>query len=354
MYIRKQNVFTEKRVYPFVNDGDLRFDLLPRVRLMAANRHTGGHPWKEMDDRELLKSAGLYGQDKETGATGYNLAAVMLLGSDDLIRSVVPAYRTDALVRKVNQDRYDDRLVVATNLVESYYLLMGFAQKHLWDKFYLDGDARIGLRDAIAREMLANTLIHREFTSPCIARFVIEKERMFTENANRAVTGGMVTLDNFEPNPKNPIIASFFRHIGLAEELGSGVRNLYRYGRRYSGRDPELLDGDIFRITVPLDEAFSLESQSANKAQTVRGRSTDKAQNKAQNKLDRNALVEKIVLEHLSENPHATQLEIARAIHKSRRTVQEAMASLKAKGLLVRRGSRKIGRWAIYRRVRRS
>ena len=86
MYIRKQNVFTEKKVYKFVTDGDLRFDMLPRIRQMAANRQTGGHPWKEMDDHELIKSAGLYCEDKETGDRGYNLAAVMLLGSDELSR----------------------------------------------------------------------------------------------------------------------------------------------------------------------------------------------------------------------------------------------------------------------------
>ena len=28
---------------------------------------------------------------------------------------------------------------------------------------------------------------------------------------------------------KNPIIANFFHQIGLADELGSGVRNLYRF-----------------------------------------------------------------------------------------------------------------------------
>lgn len=95
-----------------------------------------------MSDVELLKSAGLYGEDKTTGEKGYLLAAVMLLGKDDVIRSVVPAYRTDALLRKVNVDRYDDRLIVQTNLIESYELLMGFAEKHLLDKFYLEDDAR--------------------------------------------------------------------------------------------------------------------------------------------------------------------------------------------------------------------
>ena len=74
-----------------------------------------------------------------------------------------------------------------TNLIESYDKLMGFAEKHLWDKFFLENDNRVSLRNIIAREMLANTLIHREMTSSYISKFVIEKSRMFVENANRAV-----------------------------------------------------------------------------------------------------------------------------------------------------------------------
>jgi len=260
MYIRKQNVYTEKKVYPYVRDSDLRLDLLPRVRIMAANRYNGIHPWTDMTDEELLQSAGLYGEDKATGEKGYNLAAVMILGRDEVILNISPAYRTDAIVRRVNADRYDDRLIARTNLIESYERLMGFAAKHLLDKFYLEGDARISLSGAIAREMLVNTLIHREFTAPYYAKFVIEKDRMYTENANRAVTGEAITPDNYEPNPKNPIIAAFFRNVGLADELGSGVRNLYKYSRRYSGQDPRLIDGDIFRVIVPLDDNYSYDA----------------------------------------------------------------------------------------------
>ena len=32
MYIRKQNIFTEKKIFPFVALEDLRLDLLPRIR----------------------------------------------------------------------------------------------------------------------------------------------------------------------------------------------------------------------------------------------------------------------------------------------------------------------------------
>ena len=37
-----------------------------------------------------------------------------------LILNVAPAYATDALVRKINVDRYDDREVIKTNLIDSY------------------------------------------------------------------------------------------------------------------------------------------------------------------------------------------------------------------------------------------
>jgi len=102
--------------------------MLPRIRQLAVNRFKD-HPWKTMSDAELLQSAGLISEDLEAGTKGYNLAAVMLLGRDDVIKSVSPAYRTDALLRKVNTDRYDDRLIVETNLIDSYDMLMGFAKK---------------------------------------------------------------------------------------------------------------------------------------------------------------------------------------------------------------------------------
>lgn len=57
--------------------------------------------------------------------------------------------------------------------------------------------------------------------------------------------------DTFSPLPKNPLTLSFFVHIGLAEELGSGTRELFKNSRLYTGRDPELEEGLIFRAFVP-------------------------------------------------------------------------------------------------------
>lgn len=43
--------------------------------------------------------------------------------------------------------------------------------------------------------------------------------------------------------------------IALADELGSGMRNTYKYTRLYSGGEPEFKEGDVFRTIIPLSEA---------------------------------------------------------------------------------------------------
>lgn len=344
MYIRKQNIFTEKKVYPYVSMEDLRLDLFQRIRQMAVNNAGGNHPWSELSDEELLKSSGLYGTDRATGEKGYNLACVMLLGKDTTIKDVCPAYLTDALLRKVNVDRYDDREVIQTNLIESYDQLMNFARKHLPDKFFLEDVNRVSLRNIIAREMISNTLMHREFTSSYMAKFVIEKDQMYVENANRAIGDGFITPDNLEPNPKNPIIASFFRTIGLADNLGSGIRKLFKYSRFYSGKDPEFREGDVFRISVPLDDAYSfdLNLEKTNNSDNVTNNVTNNVINNVTNKT-----MTKNVMEALKNNQELTTEELAQLFSVTGRTIKRAVATLKEMGLITREGSSRKGKWII-------
>lgn len=346
MYIRKQSIFTEKRIFPYVSIDDLRLDLLPRIRKMATNSIEGIHGWESMSDEELLRSAGLYGTDRATGEKGYNLAAVMLLGKDDAIRDICPAYETDALVRKINVDRYDDRETVRTNLIESYDQLMDFARKHLPDKFFLEGTERKNLRNIITREMIGNTLIHREFTSSYTAKFVIEKKRMYTENASRSAGDGVITPENMEPNPKNPIIASFFRNIGWSDRLGSGVRNLFKYSRYYSGQEPEFIEGDVFRIIVPLDEEYSYDSLN-KKENGLNGLNKSKELDQS-DQLNQNAdNLEERLIKLLAEKPDIKTKEIVELLGWSSSQVKYYMKKLKDDNKVTRHGTNRNGYWEI-------
>ena len=72
-----------------------------------------------------------------------------------------------------NLERYDDRDDIKTNLLESYERLISFIAKHLNDKFYIEDDQRVNVRDVIARELCANLLIHREYSNPYPAKLII-------------------------------------------------------------------------------------------------------------------------------------------------------------------------------------
>jgi len=254
MYTRKTNAYTELKIFPYASVEDLDQSTFGKVRKMAHNQVQREHPWETMSDLELLKSAGLYRRDIVTGEEGLTLAAILLLGTEQLIMSALPHYKTDAIVRKNNVDRYDDRVVIQDNLIKSYDKLMDFVVKHLDDRFYIEGTQRIDVRNKIFREVCANMLIHREFSSAFPAKFIIEKDVVRTENANKTNGYGVIDALNFSPYPKNPIIAKFFRAIGLADELGSGVKNVTQYLKVYSGGTPEFIEADIFKQVLPIAE----------------------------------------------------------------------------------------------------
>jgi len=251
LFLRKQTTYSENRIYPYVSLDDLRPDVIARARKLAHIQRPG-HPWQEMDDFELLKSAQLYMKDYQTGKEGFTLAAVLLFGRDEVILSVLPHFRTDAILRRENLDRYDDRDDIRTNLIDSYDRLMAFVEKHLPDKFHQEKDQRISIRDHIFREVAGNILIHREYLNPFPAKFIIEPQRVYTENSNKPHGYGPISPADFSPFPKNPAIAKVFKEIGRADELGSGVRKLFKYGRIYAGADPLLIEEDIFKMIVPL------------------------------------------------------------------------------------------------------
>lgn len=202
------------------------------------------HPWKTMSDEDLLRSAGLILSDEtalKNGVLreGVIIAAILLFGKDSTIISVLPQHKTDAIFRVINADRYDDRDVAITNLIKGYDRLLAFKQNHLNDTFHLGGIVSVSARNHILREIISNFLIHlehRDFSSGYVAKIVIEKNRILTENANLSHRHGILQLATFDPYQKNPPISKVFREIGLADELGSGMQHLQIYKNVFRGR----------------------------------------------------------------------------------------------------------------------
>jgi ATP-dependent DNA helicase RecG len=148
LYIRKSSLYSENTVYPYLYESDFEPGIVARVRKIIKIQRPD-HPWNELTNEEFFRTSGLHRKDVASGLEGFTMSALLLFGKPETIGSALPHYKIDALLRVRDTERYDDRENIRCNLVDAYDKLMQFVAKLLPDKFYLEGDQRISLRDII-------------------------------------------------------------------------------------------------------------------------------------------------------------------------------------------------------------
>jgi ATP-dependent DNA helicase RecG len=129
-------------------ESDFEPGIVARVRKIIKIQRPD-HPWNELTNEEFFRTSGLHRKDVASGLEGFTMSALLLFGKPETIGSALPHYKIDALLRVRDTERYDDRENIRCNLVDAYDKLMQFVAKLLPDKFYLEGDQRISLRDII-------------------------------------------------------------------------------------------------------------------------------------------------------------------------------------------------------------
>ena len=137
--------------------------------------------------------------------------------------------------------------------------------------------------------------------------------------------------ENLEPKPKNPTIAGFFRNIGYADQLGSGVRKLFLYSKPYGGADPTFVEDDVFRITVSLDH--TLGSNLHEPQNELR----NEPQNEPQNSRQKN------IVAAIKENQSVSIASLCQMLSVSRETVKRELKKLNISW----DGPSKTGHWII-------
>ena len=126
--------------------------------------------------------------------------------------------------------------------------------------------------------------------------------------------------------PKNPIIANVFVQTGIAEQLGSGLRNLIRASRQYTEREPEFRDGDIFEATIPIVPALK----------TVDGKKADAT---ASGEIDSRTAMLSAMNQRLTEVDYVTVPELAKITELDNRTVRKFLNGLVAQGKMIAEGN---------------
>lgn len=251
MYTRKDNTFTENQIYPHLELEDFRGDLINRVR-KGATITRPDNPFSELNDFEMMKSLGMHRKDIVTREEGFTLAAVLCFGKDETIASLINYWRVDILERIENRERFDSRLNIQTNLIDTYYEVMDFLQKQksLPEKFLIEGTERVNARNILFRELIVNMLVHRELSNAFVSTVSIYSEKIEVTNANKPINPGIITSPVISPYPKNPTIAKVFNYLGIIDELGSGIGKIFEYSKLYFNYEPVLENEELFKVTM--------------------------------------------------------------------------------------------------------
>ena len=160
-------------------------------------------------------------------------------------------------------------------------------------------------------------------------------------------------------------------YIGYADKLGSGVRNLYKYSKIYSGKDPEFIEGDVFKIIVPLNEdlineslgqidtqATSNDTQAAPIDTQATSNDTQAASNNTQAvsndtqaaPIDTQVDIQDnvtMILSYIKSNPTASQPKIAKELGININSLKGTIRKLRKVGKIEREGTSQKGKWIV-------
>ena len=118
-------------------------------------------------------------------------------------------------------------------------------------------------------------------------------------------------------------------NIGRADQLGSGIRNLYTYTKLYSGGEPELIEGDIFKTIIPLVSASG--KQAENKRKQVSNTSDKKM----------------FIVSYIKENGKVSVADLVEIIRLSEGRVRAILLEMSKEGIITKVGKTKYAHYIL-------
>ncbi len=159
---------------------------------------------------------------------------------------------------------------------------------------------------------------------------------------------GIVRLSNIRQVhfSRNPKIAAFLHEYDYVQEFGEGVDRMYREMEKAGLPAPEY-NNIAFMLNVTIRNKINVVD---NVAESVVDNVADHVIDNASN-TTKLSFTEQAILKHLQISPELSAKELAGLLHKTSRTIQRNINSLKEKGFLQREGSDRSGRWIILKRI---
>jgi ATP-dependent DNA helicase RecG len=219
----------------------------------AISRLRGDRSLLELSNEELAKALRLV--ESNHGKLIPNMAGLLLLGRDEILRQVLPTHELHFQVLdaqgnvKVNDTFHGTILGVLQEFEsrfaarnEEHEVLVGLFRVPVPD-YSLEG----------FREAVNNAVLHRDYTRMGGVYMQWQPDHLFIANPGGFPEG--VTINNLlvhEPKPRNPRLAEAFKRIGLVDQTGRGVDKIFMGQLRYGRPAPDYSRSDADSVRVVL------------------------------------------------------------------------------------------------------
>lgn len=213
------------------------------------------------------------------------------------------------------------------------------------------------------REAIINSVCHRCYLDHSCVQIAIYDNRVEITSPGM-LYGGLTVEQAISGRSKirNVCIAEVFSRMGIIEQWGTGLQRMIRGCREYGVREPEFVDmGDAFRVifyrsNIETDienmrrvavtgteiENTGIESRMTGTEDIETG--IEMIEDESLSDLSD---TEKKVVKIILKNPEITQDKMAECMGMSKNGIRYVMNKLKNKGILVRVGATKKGKWSI-------
>ena len=229
----------------------------------------GNRSHATLSDTDFLNEMGLLVE--QHGQRAPSRAAIFLFGTNATFRQLLPRPAVDCQRFSLIRDRADagerwvDRLVLDENLIRVWPSLIDWYQRFAEHPFRVDPSSL--QRDDTPpdyrafRESMVNLLIHQDYSDHARKAEI----RHYTDqtvfwNPGDAFATGVDLLEPGEKEVRNPRIVTAFRRIGLSENAGWGLRDVYKNWQQLGNVPPKISNNKSrksFELVLRKEELLS-------------------------------------------------------------------------------------------------
>lgn len=197
---------------------------------------------------------------------------------------------------------------------------------------------------AAVEEALSNAVYHRAYDEREPIEVRVEGDRIEIVSfpgPDRSVTiEGLKSFRVSNRRYRNRRIGDFLKELHLTEGRNTGFKKILDALEANGSPKPEFVtdeDRSYFITRLFIHERFLEDARKEPK----------RSQKGAKKELKKGAERRRAILAFLTENPETTQAQIMEEMELTRKQVQKDMRELQEKGVLVREGTNRSGRWIV-------